>query len=57
MLCVSHAWSSEGGVERTRRTKASVDVVGAGVVAAGGGTGVVAAGADTVAIISVTDTQ
>ena len=50
MLCVSQPWSSGGGVERTPRTKASVDVVGAGGVAAGGGTEVVAAGADDVAL-------
>ena len=56
MLCVSQAWSSGGGVERTPRTKASVDVVGAGGVAAGGGTGAVAAGADVVALVSVTGT-
>ena len=45
-----------GGVERTPRRKASVDVVGAGGVAAGGGTGAVAAGADAVALESVTGT-
>ena len=56
MLCVSQAWSSRGGVERTPRTKASVDVVGAGGVAAGGGTEAVAAGADVVALVSVMDT-
>ena len=56
MLCVSQAWSSGGGVERTPRTKASADVAGAGGVAAGGGTGVVAAGADAVAQVSVTGT-
>ena len=49
MLCVSQAWSSGGGVERTLRTNASVEVVGAGGVAIGGGTEVVAAGADVVA--------
>ena len=54
MLCVSQAWSSGGGVERTPRTKASVDVVRAGGVAAGGGTRAVAAGADAVALESVT---
>ena len=37
MLNDSQACSSGGGVERTPRTKASVDVVGAGGVAAGGG--------------------
>ena len=56
MLCVSQAWSSGGGVERTPRTKASVDVVGAGGVAAGGSTEAVAAGADVVALISGTCT-
>ena len=38
------------------RTKASVDVAGAGGVAAGGGTEVVAAGADVVALVSGTGT-
>ena len=57
MLCVSQALSSGGGVERTPRTKASVDVAGAGGVAAGGGTEVVAAGADVVALVSGTDTS
>ena len=51
MLCISQAWSSRGGVERTPRTKASVDVVGAG-----GGTEAVAAGADAVALVSDTRT-
>ena len=36
--------------------KASVDVAGAGGVAAGGGTGAVATGADTVALESLTGT-
>ena len=36
------------------RTKASVDVVGAGGVAAGGGTEAMAAGADVVALESIT---
>ena len=41
----------------TPRTKASVDVAGAGGVAVGaGGTDVVAAGADVVALVSVTST-
>ena len=40
----------------TPRTKASVDVAGAGGVAAGGGTGAVAAGADVVALVFVTST-
>ena len=40
----------------TRRTKALVDVAGAGEVAAGGGTKVVAAGADVVARVSGTGT-
>ena len=52
MLCLSQAWSSGGGVERTPRTKASVDVVGVGGVGAGGGTKAVAAGADDVALES-----
>ena len=56
MLCVSQAWSSGGGVERTPRTKASVDVVGAGGVAAGDGTEDVAAGADVVALVSAMGT-
>ena len=56
MLCVSQAWSSGGGVERTPRTKASVDVVGAGGVAAEGDTEVVAAGGDAVALVSGTGT-
>ena len=56
MLCVSQAWSLGGGVERTPRTKASIDVVGTGGVAAGGGTGAVVAGADVVALESVTGT-
>ena len=56
VLCVSQAWSSGGGVERTPRTKASVDVAGAGGVAAGGGTEAVAAGADAVALVSGTST-
>ena len=45
-----------GGVERTPRTKASVDVVGAGGVAAGGGTGAVVVSADDVALESFTGT-
>ena len=56
MLCVSQAWSSGGGVERTPRTKASVDVVGADGVGAGGGTGAVVAGAGTEALASETST-
>ena len=56
MLCVSQAWSSGGGVERTPTTKAFVDLVGAGGVAAGGGTEAVAAGADDVALVSGTGT-
>ena len=55
MLSVSQAWSSRGGVERTPRTKASVDDVGDGGVVAGGGTKVVA-GADEVALVSDTGT-
>ena len=56
MIYVSQAWSSGGGVERTPRTKASVDVAGADGVAVGGGTGAVAAGVDAVALVSVTGT-
>ena len=56
MLCVSEAGSSRGGVDRTPRTKASVDVVGAGGVGAGGGIEPVAAGADDVALESGTGT-
>ena len=56
VLYVSQAWSSRGGVERTPRTKASVDVVGACGVAAGGSTRAVAAGADVVALVSGTCT-
>ena len=56
MLCVSQAWSSGGSVERTQRTNASVGVVGAGGVGAGGGTEAVAAGADNVALVSGTGT-
>ena len=56
MLCVSQAWSSGGGVERTPRTKAYNEVVGANGVGAGGGTGVVAAGADVVALVSAMGT-
>ena len=40
----------------TLRTKASVDVAGAGGVAVGGGTEAVAAGADEVALVSGTGT-
>ena len=40
----------------TPRTKASVDVAGAGGVVAGCGTGAVAAGADTVALVYMTGT-
>ena len=47
---------SGGGVERTPRTKASVDVVGAGGVAARGGIGAVAASGDAVALEFVTGT-
>ena len=56
MLCISQAWSSGGGVERTPRTEASDDIVGAGGVAAGGGTEAVTAGADVVALVSGTGT-
>ena len=40
----------------TSRMKASIDVAGAGGVAAGGGTEVVAAGADVVALVSAMGT-
>ena len=40
----------------TPRTKAYVDVVGAGGVGIGGATGVVAAGAEVVALVSITGT-
>ena len=56
VLCISQAWSSGGGVERTPRTKESVDLVGGDGVTAGGGTGAVAAGADVVALESVIGT-
>ena len=56
MICVSQAWSSGGGVERTPRMKASVDVLGAGGVAAGGGTEAAVAGAYVVALVSGTCT-
>ena len=56
MLCVSQARSLGGGVEGTPRTKASVDVVGAGGVGAGGGIEAVAASADDVALESGTGT-
>ena len=51
---MSHAWSSSGGVDRTPRTKASVDVEGAGGVGAGAGCAGAVAGADVVALVSVT---
>ena len=56
MIYVSQAWSSGGGVERTPRTKASDDVVGAGGggVGAGGGTRAIAIGTDNVALASET---
>ena len=56
MLNDSQAISLGGGVERTPRTKASDEVVGADGVGARGGTGAVAAGADAVALVSVTGT-
>ena len=55
MLCVSQAWSSGGGVERTPRTKALLDDVGASGAGVGGGTEAVA-GADEVALVSDTGT-
>ena len=45
-----------GGVERTPRTKASVEVVGAGGFATGGGTEAVAVGANVVALMSAMGT-
>ena len=45
-----------GGVDRMARTKASVDVDGAGGVHAGAGGTEVVAGADEVALVSVTGT-
>ena len=56
MLCVSQARCSEGGVERTPRTKTSDEVAGACGVATGGGTEAVAAGADVVALVLGTGT-
>ena len=56
MLCISQAWSSGGGVERTPRTKASVDVAGVGGVGAGAGVTEAVAGADDVALVSGTGT-
>ena len=55
MLSVSQAWSLGGGVDRTPRTKASVDDVGVGGANVGGGTEAVA-GADEVALVSDTST-
>ena len=52
----SQAWSSGGGVEMTPRMKASVDVAGAGGVAAGAGGTEAVAGADDVALVSGTGT-
>ena len=49
----SRAWSSGGGVDKTPRTKASVDVDGAGGVGAGAGGTKAVAGADEVALVSV----
>ena len=43
-------------MERTPRTKASLEVVGAGGVATRGGTEAVAAGAEVVALVSGTGT-
>ena len=54
--CVSQAWSSGGGVRRTPRTKASVDVDGAAGVGAGAGGTEAVASADEVALVSVTST-
>ena len=47
---------SGDGVDRTPRTKASDDVVGADGVGVGGGTEAVAAGAEDVALVSNTGT-
>ena len=44
------------GVVMNPRTKASIDVAGAGGVASGGGTEAVAAGAEVVALVSGTCT-
>ena len=43
-------------MERTPRTNASIEVVGASGVATGGATEAMAAGADAVALVSVTST-
>ena len=58
VLCISQAWSSGGGVERTPSTKAFGDVLGddGGGVGAGGGTGAVATGANDVSLESGTST-
>ena len=52
----SQAWSSSGGVYKTPRMKASIDVDGAGGVGAGAGGTEAVAGADEVALVSVTST-
>ena len=52
----SQAWCSDGGVEITSRTKASVDEDAAGGVGAGAGYTEVVAGADDVALVSGTGT-
>ena len=52
----SQAWSSGGGVDKTPRMKASVDVDGAGGVGAGAGGTEAVAGADEVALVSGTGT-
>ena len=52
----SQAWSLGGGVYKTPRTKASVDVDGAGGVGAGAGCTEAVAGADDVALLSITGT-
>ena len=52
----SQAWSSYDGVEMAPRTKASIDVAGAGGVGVGAGGTEAVAGADDVALVSGTST-
>ena len=52
MLNDTQAWSSGGGVDKTSRTKALVDVDGAGGVGDGAGGTEAVAGADDVALVS-----
>ena len=56
MLNDSQAWSSCDGVEMAPRTKASVDVAGAGGVGAGAGGTEAVASVDDVALVSGTGT-